>query len=759
VTTIGRRIEIRGVVQGVGFRPWIYRLATEEGLTGRVRNDSAGVTIDAFGPPDRLDGFVVRLTREAPAAAEIREVCAHAIPAERVDAFSIVESGRQTDRRVSIPPDLATCSDCLREILDPSNRRFGYAFTNCTNCGPRFTIARDVPYDRAATTMAAFTMCGRCRAEYTRASNRRFHAQPNACPVCGPALTLVAPRGRGIDTRDPLADAASALRLGRIVAIKGLGGFHLACDASDEAAVARLRARKRRDAKPFAVMVSDLAEAWGVADLTAADERLLASVERPIVLVRGRRGCPLAANVAPNSPLLGLLLPYTPLHYLLMTLVGRPLVMTSGNLSEEPLAYRNEDALARLGGIADLILLHDREIEAPCDDSVARIIAGRPTVLRRARGYVPRSIGIASGLEAPVLACGALLKNTFCIAHGDAACLGPHIGDLENLETYHAFETAIARLERFLRVTPEIVAHDLHPDYMSTRYALARPAAATIAVQHHHAHIASAMAEHALAGPVLGVAYDGTGYGTDGSAWGGELMIARYDGFERVATLRGIRLAGGDAAIRHPWRIAIALLDDAFDGEPPLEPFGVLRDVPAGDLTVVRQMLATGVRAPQAHGAGRYFDGIGSLLLGRASARYEGDIAMALNEVASSSASQPYDYEIDRRGSPWTIDLRPMVREIVRDAIAGVPVPAVSARFHDTLVAATADAVAAVARAHGRLPVVLTGGCFQNPRLAERLTGALAQRFAVYLHARVPPGDGGIALGQAVVANAIAKIA
>ena len=757
MTVLGRRIEIRGVVQGVGFRPWVRRLAIENRVAGRVSNDAAGVTIDAFGSSEALDEFVRRLVSTPPAASEIRELQARTILAEPVDAFSIDESVQTLDREIAIPPDLATCPACLREIHDPGNRRYQYAFTNCTDCGPRFTIARDVPYDRVRTTMSAFTMCAACRAEYTRIEDRRFHAQPNACPACGPALMVVTPDRTVQHSQDPIAVVASALRLGSVVALKGLGGFHLACDATAPDAVQRLRDCKRRDAKPFAVMVADLDEASTVAVLTDADERLLTSVERPIVLVPRRLACSVASNVASDTPLLGLLLPYTPLHHLLMRHVGRPLVMTSANLSEEPLAYRNDEALERLGSVADLFLMHDRDIEAPCDDSVARVIAGRPTVLRRARGYVPRSIAVPEPFEAPVLACGALLKNTFCIGYGAGAYLGPHIGDLENVETYRFFEESISRLERFLRVTPEVVAHDMHPDYMSTTYARSRENCLAIAVQHHHAHIVSAMAEHALRGPVMGVAYDGTGYGTDGTAWGGEVMVARYEGFERVSTLRGIRLAGGDAAIRHPWRIALALLEDAFDGSPPLDSLPLFAGMPPQDLVIARQLIASGFRSPVAHGAGRYFDGIGALVLRRRDARYEGQIAMEWNGVAEPSERRRYDYDIDRQGSPWTIDLRPMIRAIVRDVLAGEPAANISARFHNTIVTATADVVRAAVRQHGTLPVVLTGGCFQNPRLAEHLADRLAARVSVYLHRRVPPGDGGIALGQAVVAAAMAR--
>lgn len=757
MTRVGRRIEIRGVIQGVGVRPWIYRLATEVGLAGSVRNDSAGVTIEAFGPEAAVDTFMRRLEGSAPPAATIHEVRSRAIPPAPVSRFRIEQSERDADRRISIPPDLPTCPDCLSEILDPANRRHRYPFTNCTNCGPRLTIARDVPYDRAATTMAGFRMCPACQREYDSVSNRRFHAQPNACPVCGPRLVLMMPDGSVLDHDDPIRAVAAALRAGRLVALKGLGGFHLACDATSSEAVRRLRVRKRRDEKPFAVMVCDPAGADAIALLMDEERRLLTSVERPIVLVTRRPECGLATEVAPNNPLVGLLLPYTPLHHLVMNEAGRPLVMTSGNVSEEPLAYRNDEALHRLAGIADLFLMHDREIETRCDDSVARVIAGGPVVLRRARGYVPRPVRVSPPFPVPVLACGGLLKNTFCIGAGDSAYLGLHIGDLDNLETYRSFEESVARMVRFLRVTPQVIAYDLHPAYLPTKYALGRPEPIKIGVQHHHAHVVSAMAEHGLTGPVIGVAYDGTGYGTDGTAWGGEVMVARHETFDRLATLRPILLAGGDAAIRHPWRIALALVEDAFDGQAPLDALRLFSTVSSQDLVVVRQMLATRFRSPVAHGAGRYFDGIGSLVLARPDSRYEGQIALEWNVVAEPAEGRRYGYDINRQQSPWTVDLRPMVRAVVRDALLGVSPSIISACFHNTMVAATAEVVRSVAGGHGPLPVVLTGGCFQNPRLTEGLARALASQFTVHLHRDVPPGDGGLALGQAVVAAAVAR--
>ena len=755
--TSGRRIELRGIVQGVGFRPWIYNLASQRGVTGRVSNGAAGVVIEAFGPQRTLDDFADRVMHELPPAVEILEVSCRAIEAERLDGFAIVPSTSGDDVRVSIPPDLATCPECAGEIFDRANRRYRYAFTNCTHCGPRFTIAHDVPYDRATTTMAAFTMCEACRREYDDPANRRFHAQPNACPQCGPRLALISSDGRDIPAADPIASAAAALAVGAIVAVKGLGGFHLACDATNAAVIARLRQRKRRDQKPFAVMVRDITAAESLAVLHDDDRSLLESPARPIVLVRPRPGSQLAEGVAPDAPLVGLMLPYTPLHHLLLHDARRPLIMTSGNVADEPLVYQNGDARTRLAELADFILLHDRDIDAFCDDSVARNVAGAPLLIRRSRGYVPRAVAISPSCGEPILACGALLKNTFCIAMGDTAYPGPHIGDLDNLACFDAYGAAIDRMERFLRVTPRVVAHDLHPDYLSTRYALSRAGAHPSGVQHHHAHIASVLAEHALTGPVIGVAYDGTGYGTDGAAWGGEILLARLDDFERVATLRPIALLGGDAAIREPWRLAVALLHDAFDGTVPESLLARFDGIPRARIDAVRQMIGRGHHAPLAHGAGRYFDAIGSLVLERPHSAFEGQIALAWNGAADDREGGGYPFIIDRSAMPWSIDLRLMVQAIVNDLAARESSPVIAARFHNTLAEATAAAVESVASIHGALPVALSGGCFQNPRLAESLMARLTPRFAVYLNRRVPPGDGGIALGQAAVAAAVLR--
>lgn len=751
----GRRIEVRGTVQGVGFRPFVYRVAHEEGISGRVWNDTGGVTIEAFGSPSALSALVRRLEADHPPAARLRELRAEPIPHEAAAGFEILTSRGEASRRVSIPADLATCAECLREVADPRDRRHAYAFTNCTHCGPRYTIARDVPYDRPATSMAGFVLCPECRREYADPADRRFHAQPIACPVCGPRLRLTDAGGvaAAASPGDPVAAAAAALRDGRIVAVKGLGGYHLACDAGSSAAVGRLRERKQRDLKPFAVMVRDLAGARALAAVGESEARLLDSVERPIVLLTRLPAAPLAVEIAPGNPLVGVLIAYTPLHHLLLEAFAGPLVMTSGNLSEEPMAAGDTEARERLAGIADLFLAHDREIENRCDDSVARVIAGLPTLLRRSRGYVPRAIPLRLPVSRPILACGAQLKNTFCLAQGSEAWLGPHIGDLDNLEACRAFEEQVERLQRFLGIRPEAIAHDLHPDYVSTGYALRRPEPLKIGVQHHHAHVLSALAEHGLEGPTLGLAWDGTGYGSDGTAWGGELLRVEAGRCERLATLRPLRLAGGDEAIRQVWRLALAALDDAFDGRPPLDRLRLFDGVTPSDLRVVRQLIAKGVRSPFGHGAGRYFDALGALGLARPSSSYEGQVALEWNLAAAEGDCGAYGFEVAAGPSCVEADLRPLVRAVVLDLVAGVPPAIVSARFHATL----ADVAAALVREVGApgLPLVLTGGCFQNALLTEGVLRRLAGEREIIRHGLVPPGDGGIALGQVLAADAV----
>ena len=758
--TIGRHIEIRGVVQGVGFRPWVYKLARTAGLTGSVSNDAAGVVIDAFAATEHeLDAFLARLRAELPPAARIERLSWAALAvAQSPRSFEIAPSRAEGERRPSIPADLATCEACAREIADPRDRRHRYAFTSCTHCGPRFTIALDVPYDRATTTMATFPMCPECQREYDDPDDRRFHAQPNACPRCGPTLRLVS-NGDGGEVGDGDGDAlrraARLLASGKILAIKGLGGWHLACDATNAESVAELRRRKHRDEKPFAVMVKDLAAAERLVQMGEAERDLLAGPAHPIVIMPRREGAgEVALEVAPQSGTLGLMLPYTPLHHVLMGDVGRPLVMTSGNLDSEPIACDDDDAFERLALIADAFLVHDRVIASRADDSVAVVAMGRPIVTRRSRGFVPGRITLARPLARPSLACGAHLKNAFCLGAGDGAYLGPHIGDLDNVAAYEGYEKAIERLEGFLRIRPEVIAHDMHPDYLSTRYALGRPDVTRVAVQHHHAHVASALAEHGLEGPVIGVAFDGTGFGTDGTSWGGEILVADLAGFERVASLRPVRLAGGDRAIEQPWRTALALLDDAFDGDSPIDRLSLFDHVPRSEIMAVRRMIAAEVHAPLASGAGRYFDAFGAIGLGRPRVSFEGQLAMAWEQAADPSETRPYPYAVQSAEALWRVDLRPTVRAAIDELLSGRSIGTLAARFHETLVAATADVVRAVGRSRGTMPVMLTGGCFQNVRLASGLARALASDFAVYVHGHVPPGDGGIALGQLVVADA-----
>lgn len=781
----GKRIRIRGTVQGVGFRPWVYRMAVAAGVGGRVRNDSSGVTIDAFGEPGALQAFEQALHMSPPAAARIAEFDTTTIPPEPTAAFVIEHSETTAARQVSIPPDLATCDDCVRDIFDPANRRYRYAFTNCTNCGPRFTIATDVPYDRAATTMAPFEMCGQCRHEYEDVLDRRFHAQPTACPTCGPRLQAVWPVnapgrattqertdahvsdvhscipallrscvGSGRGSADPVEVAARAITDGLIVAVKGVGGFHLACDATSETAVRRLRARKHRDEKPLAVMVRTIEAAESLAVVDSEHRALLLSPERPIVLLERRSGSLLAASVAPGNRQIGLMLPYSPLHHLILADTGRPLVMTSGNLSDEPIAFTNDDAVARLSGIADLLLIHDRDIHTRCDDSVAAVVDGAPLLIRRSRGYVPRAIALAQPMVRPVLATGALLKNTFCLASGTQAFLGPHIGDLENLETYDSYTTAIERFQRFVGIRPELVACDLHPDYMSTMYAQGR-GEPVIQVQHHHAHVVAAMAEHGLDGPVIGLAYDGAGFGTDGTTWGGEVLLVTPARFDRLATFRPIALVGGDRAVREPWRVALALMLDACDGVLPTDLDRLMPSVGIPERETMASLIRGGVQVSLARGVGRYFDGFGALFLDRRRSAFEGQVALEWNQVADPGTRRIYPFDIDERRDPMEVDLRPSVRAAVAEALGGVPVGEIAAAFHNTLASATAAVVARVSKRAGPLQVVASGGCFQNVRLAESVRASLAG-VEVFMHGQVPPGDGGIALGQAVVANAVA---
>ena len=742
VVVARREIRIRGVVQGVGFRPFVFKLARRLGLAGYVLNSSAGVVAEAEGACDALDCFVERLRSEAPPLARIEEMLVAEMDPVGGRDFVIRESRAQEGEFVLVSADVATCPDCYRDFTDPANRRFGYAFTNCTNCGPRYTIIRDIPYDRPNTTMAGFRMCRACQAEYDDPGNRRFHAQPNACAECGPQLSA------------PISEAQRRLSEGEIVAIRGLGGFHLACDPRNDGAVRRLRERKRRSDKPFALMARDVAAVEAFCVVSDDDRRALVGTRCPIVVLPRRGDAGISAAVAPGNNTIGVMLPYTPLHHLLFTGAAYDaLVMTSGNLSEEPIVTANEEALERLGPLADWFLLHNREIYMRADDSVVRTFEGAERVLRRSRGFVPQAIDL--GMEvAEIVACGGELKNTFCLSKGRYAVLSQHIGDMENYETLVFFEETLANLKKLFRVEPRAVAHDLHPAYLSTQYALRVPDLEKIGVQHHHAHVASCMAENGLRGKVIGVALDGTGYGTDGKIWGGEFLVADYGGFERRAHLRYVPLAGGDAAVRQPWRPALAYLADTFGGAAEFPELAIWREVPESQRKLVRSMIAHGVNSIETSSCGRLFDAVASLIGLRQQINFEGQAAIELETIAADGVVDAYPFGLDGD----SVDFRPAIEGIVREVREGTPAGAIAARFHNTVAEAIVE-VCRRLRAEEKLNrVCLSGGTFQNMKLLARtLAGLRRLEFEVFIHAQVPPNDGGIALGQAVVATEILR--
>jgi hydrogenase maturation protein HypF len=704
------RFRVSGVVQGVGFRPFVYGLARRLELGGFVLNDGSGVVVEVEGPHERVERFAAALRQDAPPLARVQRVTAEPVPVQGSSAFEIRHS-EATAATALIPADVATCDDCLRELFDPEDRRYRYPFINCTQCGPRFTIVVGVPYDRPSTTMAVFPLCDSCRREYEDPADRRFHAEPIACRTCGPRLSM------------PLADAVDALGAGAILAVKGLGGYHLACDAAAEEAVARLRARKEREDKPFALMTAD---PGALAHVDGEGDELLRSRERPIVLLRRRADAPVARAVAPGSPWLGLMLPYTPLHHLLLTDVGRPLVMTSGNRSDEPIAYEDDDARLRLGDIADLFLTHDRPIHRRCEDSVVR--SAFP--IRRSRGYVPSPVRLPVASERTIVAAGAELKNTFCVVRRDEAFVSPHLGDLDSELAYRAFQTDLELYLAMLGAQIEVVAHDLHPEYLATKWALEQDAQ-LVGVQHHHAHAAACLAEHGERGPVLALVFDGTGYGTDGTLWGGELLRCDLREFERLAHLDPIPLPGGEAAIREPWRTAASYLEQA-GRHVPFERWGLVRE-------------SLKVNAPRSSGMGRLFDAVAALLGVRETVTYEGQAAIELEQLAGDTAAEPYEWSFG--------DGAALVAAVQDDAAAGRPRTEVAAAFHETIAAGAADIAAAFA---GPRKVVLSGGTFQNMRLLVSTRTRLEHAgLRVLTHRRVPPNDGGISYGQAAIAAAL----
>ncbi len=749
---IARNYRVNGIVQGVGFRPFVYGLARKHGIAGRVANTAAGVRIHAEGPAESVDRFGRDLSERKPPLAHVTEVASEDAADEGLTDFVIVPSeGGETATLIS--PDMAVCDDCLREMRDPADRRFRYPFINCTNCGPRYTIINDIPYDRPKTSMAVFSMCDRCRAEYENPLDRRFHAQPNACPECGPHVSLHRPDRSGVECDDPIRETGALLRAGNILAIKGLGGFHLAADAENPEAVAKLRERKRREEKPFALMSPDLERIRAYAEVAPEEEALLESPQRPIVLLRKREPGAIAPAVAPGNPWIGAMLPYTPLHHLLMDEGFSALVMTSANLGEEPIAIDNDEAFRRLAGIADFLLIHDRAIYLRSDDSVVRHAAGETRFLRRSRGYAPRPVFLRKSMP-PVLACGAELKSTVCLTRERNAFLSQHIGDLENLETFEFYRKTVNHLERTLNLKPERVVHDLHPDYLSTRYALEERDEPKVAVQHHHAHIAACLAENAETGPAIGLALDGTGYGTDGAIWGGEVLVADLAGFTRAAHIGYVPLPGGAAAIREPWRMAVAYLLEAFGDEGLAMDLPALRENGLERIGVVAQMARSGLNAPPTSSLGRLFDGVAALAGIRSKVTFEGQAAMMLEMVADSGVAEAYPFEWTAE-TPRRLLTGPIIRGVADDLVAGISAPVVSARFHQTVMTAFAEICEYLRKETGINQVALSGGVFQNARLLEGMVAALERRgFQVLAHREVPTNDGGIALGQAVAGAA-----
>ena len=749
------RISVRGVVQGVGFRPFVHRLALRFGLAGWVRNASGDVQIHAEGTPEDLAAFTAALRADLPPLARIDDLRSETCPSTDLSSFTILKSRRDAGRQ-PIAPDVAVCAACEAELFDPGNRRYRYPFITCTDCGPRFTVIDAMPYDRERTSMRAFTQCEQCRREYTTPGDRRYHSETNSCPDCGPRLWSTPPLHRSVpETRDSaLATTAQLLKAGKIVAIRGLGGFHLAADATDDLVVARLRAHKEREAKPFALMVRTLADARRLAFIDDAEATLLTSRERPIVLLRKRPGADLSGWVAPGLGTIGVMLAYTPLHHLLCELVGRPLIMTSGNRSEEPIAISNEDAQKRLATIADAFLLHDREIVARYDDSVVRVAGSDPVLLRRARGYAPLPIKLPIASPRQLLAVGPHLKNTFTLVQSDDAYVSQHIGDLENLETLTHWRAALDAYKGLFRLEPEVAVRDLHPGYMSTRIAGDLGLERIISVQHHHAHVAAVLAEHGLAQRAIGIAFDGTGYGDDGNIWGAEFFEADLASYRRVGQLRYARMPGGDLAAREPWRAALGYL--ALDPDAA-QAFAIMLDaVPLNVRSVVMQQMARRLNAPLASSMGRLFDAAGAVLGVSLVNQYEGETAMQLETLAGSRPAQPLPFPMIRENGTWLLDPLPLLIALGEQRKHGVPVPELAAAFHES-VAAGADELAARLAAHAGLgTVVLSGGCFQNVRLLVSLRARLEARgLRVLAPRRLSPNDGAVSYGQAAVAAAL----
>jgi hydrogenase maturation protein HypF len=748
------RLHVTGVVQGVGFRPFVHRLAVSHGLTGSVRNTAGDVEIEVEGSPEALHSYQAALAADPPPLARIAAVRAVPVPPRGASTFTIEASVDRPGGRQAVSPDAATCTACEAELHDPRNRRFEHPFITCTDCGPRFTVIEAMPYDRARTSMRAFSQCPDCAAEYRTPGDRRHHSETNACPECGPRLWFE--RAGALDGEpsglEPIAAAAAVLRGGGVVAVRGLGGFHLAVDAADESAVQRLRARKGRDAKPLAVMVRTTEEARALGMVDGSEAALLASTARPIVLIRRRPDAPLAPSVAPGLAEVGVMLAYTPLHHLLLARVSGPLVMTSGNASEEPIATGNGEARKRLAGIADAFLLHDREIVARYDDSVARVVRGSPVLLRRARGYAPLPLPLPDPSPRPLLAVGAHLKNTFTLAERRTAFVSQHVGDLETLEGLAHFDEALHRFRRLFRIDPEAVVRDLHPGYLSSAVADEMGLGAPLAVQHHHAHIAAVMAEHGVTEPVVGVAYDGTGLGEDGQVWGSEILVADLAGYRRVGRLRYAPLAGGDLAARRPWRAALGYL--SLDPPAELAFHLAFKGVLEEERWVASRQLAEGVNAPLASSMGRLFDAAAAVLGLRNVSRYEGQAAMELEALAGTRNTAPLPFPASRTDAGgWVLDPLPLLSALGRGRRKGGDPGMLAAAFHEAVAEATVEVASRAAAASGIRRVALGGGVFQNARLLASISQRLAWRGLEVLTPRaLPPNDGAISYGQAAVA-------
>ncbi|MRR15120.1 MAG: carbamoyltransferase HypF [Deltaproteobacteria bacterium] len=747
-----------GIVQGVGFRPFIYRLAVQNGLTGFVRNRTDGVIAEVEGEPAALDSFLAGVHRELPPLAHMTQMASEEIAVRHDPDFRIIESDARGPADVHMTPDAAICPDCLRELFDQTNRRFRYPFINCTNCGPRLTIIRTIPYDRANTSLACFPLCPQCRAEYENPADRRFHAEPNACPVCGPRLTLLDREGEPVETVDPAATAVDLLSTGHVLAIKGLGGFHLCVDAASDEAVKKLRSRKYREEKPLAVMARDIDRVRQMARVSPEEEALLISSRRPIVLLQKIKQSSLSEAVAPGVPNLGVMLPYTPLHHLLLSDHFTALVMTSANQVDEPICIGNRESVQRLKHIADYFLVHNRDILVRCDDSIVFAAAGSSQLLRRSRGFVPQPLRLREEYP-PVLALGGQMKTAHCILKGHFAFVSPHIGDMETPQARDFFNESLALMKKITESDPQTIACDLHPAYYSTQAANELAASRVISVQHHHAHVVSCMADNHIEGAVIGLAMDGTGYGPDGQAWGGEFLIADETGFQRFGHLRYLVLPGGEKAIREPWRIAISLLRIAYG--PPWKEMAMklklITDETQGD--VFDKIIEREIHSPLSSGLGRLFDGVAALIGVRKCISYEGQAAMELEALAAGASGSSYPFDLRHEETePAILDMSAAVRALVSDLHAGKSRAKIAASFHQTLIDALAGMSGQMRQSSGLSRVVLSGGCFQNKILLEGTMNQLKRSgFDVYCHRRVPANDGGISLGQAVIAGSIMK--